>query len=53
MMRAIAALSLVLPCLAFTAREMLSAPRPQAPILSPGKDLALNIVDEWDAKTDQ
>lgn len=49
----LAALALAAPCLGLTAVEVLSAPRPQAPILSPERDLALNIVDQWDSKADQ
>lgn len=52
-MLVLAALALTAPCLAFTAKDMLSAPRTQAPILNPGHDLALNVVDQWDPKSDQ
>jgi hypothetical protein len=49
----LAALALAAPCLGLTAVDVLSAPRPQAPILSPERDLALNIVDQWDPELDQ
>jgi hypothetical protein len=42
----------LVPASAYTARDMLSAPRPHAPVLNPDGNSALHVVDQWDAKTD-
>ncbi|EIW65930.1 hypothetical protein TREMEDRAFT_70362 [Tremella mesenterica DSM 1558] len=36
----------------FTVEDMLSAPRPQIPIINPDKTKALILVDHWDSKKD-
>lgn len=36
----------------YTARDMLSAPRPHAPVLHPDGNSALHVVDQWDPQTD-
>ena len=36
----------------YTARDMLSAPRPHAPILHPDGNSALHVMDQWDPETD-
>lgn len=55
MLLAIAALVAGLaPCaLAYSAEDMLSAPRPHAPVLHPSGDLVLHVVDHWDSKHDK
>ncbi|WVR06822.1 hypothetical protein IAU60_003858 [Kwoniella sp. DSM 27419] len=37
----------------FTPKDMLSAPRPQPAIASPGGDHAVSVVDQWDPKEDR
>lgn len=46
-------LLLLAPCaLAYSATDMLSAPRPHAPILNSAGNAALHVVDQWNATTD-
>ncbi|KAK4686640.1 hypothetical protein P7C73_g3487, partial [Tremellales sp. Uapishka_1] len=56
-MRILSALLLIGSVLAstrnvFTAEDMLSAPRPQAPVVGPDGAHAISVVDQWDPKTD-
>lgn len=37
---------------AFSAEDMLSAPRPQPGIVSPDRLHSLSVVDQWNPKTD-
>lgn len=35
----------------FTPEDMLSTPRPQAPVVAPGGGNAISVVDQWEEKS--
>ena len=37
----------------FSPKDMLSAPRPQAPVVCPDGSRAISVVDRWDSKEDE